>query len=650
MLTVDCLPAEVQKRIAFFVRDHSSRDLFALSRTNKAWHELAAAELYQTLRIKFFDLKTLQQDVSELRTDGLGRHYLRYARTLDLVCLEEPYLETKTAKRLWEQKNWANEFIIFKTPTSLDSFLQDSLSECDYSSIAYYHENDWEPIIALVGRLQHLRLLNYAIRNMFPASLHQALQQVHPTCQLDVWSTQSPSLDLPGLGRAHNCVLPEFKQPLDLDFVSSPTLHTLSVAYTVGKQLQDLAGLTHVDEPFSFVLTAPNLKHLIISVTLEGIDRTADKVKEEWKRLYPSAKSSPDTAVLESLTFSCFEPSKPLEHVLLNISTLLDLSRLRSLDIGAYAEPAMLTEAASKMVRLERLYIHMVPWYKQRASRWLSDSDSATWDIEEMISVVQAFRPLRFLCMRGLRSFTSLDRIVAHHPTLQGLSLEVRQRQIERSQNGQKYPITNGDHIRSLAASCPRLEELSLTLQRTQGNAHECDIYRALGQLPCLRTLILELDFDSRPTPDFDAKPSPACIRETLINAAIDETLVTGIFELICSHQSTRRLKHLRIKPGYNLFEGGFADVLAQVSRSFLATRLDFYLTANPPVEVREIGRVVGQLLREEEIAQSGPLYIPKNIKDILEELWPLDSERNRSKKWKEFPLLVKSFPLEADV
>ncbi|GKZ76117.1 hypothetical protein AnigIFM56816_005092 [Aspergillus niger] len=638
------------------VLDYSWHDLSALSQTSQSWHDLAATELYKKLRIKFFDRTSLQNDIAELHPKGLGRQYLRHARDLDLVCLEKPWLATKTAQRLWQKKNWENEYVFIKPPASKDSFLQDSLLEChDFSlrfltwTMNHYEQNDWKPVITLLSRLTHLRLLNYAVRNMFPTSLQQALHQFHPTCRLNIWATQSPTLDLPGLGRSHQFVANEFKQPFDLNILHAPTLNTFKAAYTIWRNPQSEPEWVHVDEPFAFIFMAPNLKHLIID-DMDALDyNPAMKVKAEWREFIAKTKPSPATVYLDSLTLIILEPYRPLEQILWNISSMVDLSRLRSLDIGVHSEPTMLSQAASFLISLERLYVHMVPWNKQRVLHWDSHSEDATWDIEEMVSAVNAFRPLRFLCLRGLRSFSSLERIVSHHNTLEGLSLEASDRQRSTPQNGVKYPIFNGDHIRWIAKLCPRLEEFRLPLQRTQGNLHECDVYASLGQFSRLRTVMLDLDCDPRHTPDDLEFPSPSCLRETLVNAAIDETLAKGIFNIIFSHQHTRTLKNVRVDPiGADNFERETEHVIRQVGRSFLVTRADFYLTAHQPVEVREVGRVAWQLWRENDIAECGSVHIPREIKDVLEEFWPLQSDRNRSKKWKEFPLLVRSFPLES--
>ncbi|GKZ28974.1 hypothetical protein AbraIFM66950_002221 [Aspergillus brasiliensis] len=502
------------------VLDYSWHDLSALSQTSQAWHDLAAAELYKKLRIKFSDLTSLQNDLAELHPEGLGRQYLQHARGLDLVCLEKPWLETKTAKRLWQKKNWANEYILIKPPASNDFFLQDSLLECrDFSlrfltwSMHHYEQNDWKPVITLLSRLTHLRLLNYAVRNMFPTCLLQALQQLHPICQLNIWATQSPSLDLPGLGRSHQFVLDEFKQPFDLSILHAPTLNTFKAAYTIDRRPGSEPEWVHVDEPFAFIFMAPNLKHLIID-DMWGMDyNSSTKVKAEWREYIAKAKPSPAAAILDSITLLHLEPYRPLERILLNISSHVDLSRLRSLDIGVFSEPIMVSQAASILLGLERLYVHMVPWNKQRVIRGDSQSEDATWDIEEMITAVNAFRPLRFLCLRGLRSFSSLERIISHHNTLEGLSLEASDRQRSTPQDGLKYPIFNGDHIRFIAKMCPLLEEVRLPLQRTQGNAHECDLYAAFGQLSRLHTVMLDLDCDPRNPKAVSSLSSPSFFR-----------------------------------------------------------------------------------------------------------------------------------------
>ncbi|PYI06992.1 hypothetical protein BO78DRAFT_386407 [Aspergillus sclerotiicarbonarius CBS 121057] len=616
MLTIDSLSGEVRRQISLFVVNHSWHDLSALSQTSRTWYDLVTPELYRDFRIKFHSLSSLQEDIAELDVDGLGRQYLKYARNLELVCLEEPsWLETKRAH--------------FKSQASQNAFLQDSLTECRdhdlrflYNTAAPYRRNgyppstyrpygderndyqqkNWEPIITLLVRFQHLPFFNYVVKDIFPTFLYEALELSHPTCHLNIWTSQ--------------CLSPE--QPLDhINILQAPTLHTIKMVYKMGVDLQDRSRWVHLDEPF-------------LIIHLHG---------PEWQEFTGSnTKPSPAVISLESLTFADPDARRPLEHILLNISTMIDLSRLRSLDVGVYAEPTLLAQVASTLTNLERLYVNM-------GSRGQYKLDDNTSDVQEMIIAVQAFRPLRYLCLRGLRSLSSV-----------GLLLEASDTQRrDPDDEGRKYPITEGDHVRLLAQSCPLLEELRLPLQRTQGNGQECDIYRAIGQSwPRLRIVVL--DFDCHPTSrqqeqqdeeEDETTPSPAYLREILINAAIDEILVTSIFNLMCSRQPTQTLRHLRINLTLlNLFTSAMDNVIRQISRSFLVTRPELDPDVDSGLQVQEIGRVAWQLWREWN-RLDGPVRIPKQLKDVLEELWPLNSDRNGSKSWKELPLLVKSFPLE---
>jgi hypothetical protein len=299
---------------------------------------------------------------------------------------------------------------------------------------------------------------------------------------------------------------------------------------------------------------------------------------------------------------------------------VVDLSHIRSLDMGVFLDPKILTKVASKLIGLERLFLHMDPSKQQLAD--------TTADNEDMITAIQTFRPLKFLCLRDLRSISALDRILLQHGhTLEGLIIEPSNYgRVLRGvyDNGYKYPIMDNYRITQLAQTCPQLQELRLPLKRQQGSSHECNMYRALGQFLHLHTLILDLHCDPRQLPlGPEGNVSSACLRETLINAAVDETLVTGIWDLIASNQSTRRLQNLRVAPfGADFFSREEQHIIQQVGRSFLLTRSDFSLTEPSPT-VKEIGTMAWKLWREDDIGENGSIHIPEHIKRSEERrLW----------------------------
>jgi hypothetical protein len=379
-----------------------------------------------------------------------------------------------------------------------------------------------------------------------------------------------------------------------------------------------------------------NLKHLAIRDIRTSNDISIMRIKQEWKDFSDDFNPIP-VACLDSLSLDFGGGHGPLEEILLKLGNLVDLSQLRSLDMSVYSNPSLLTQAASLFHRLDRLFVNIDPWAKRQ--------EDANADDNEMVAAVRAFAPVRFLCLRGLRRTSSLDYILQHHgSSLQGLAIEASEDGSPLRwlyDNGYKYPVLDSPHISQLVDCCPILQELRLQIKRQGGNHRECNIYRALGQFTQLHTLILDLHCDPRQSPIGPEIGSIDCLRETLINAATDESLAMSIWDLIASSQPSKRLRKLRIIPfGANFFPREEKHVIRQLSRSFLLTRPDVYSQRNP--EVREIGKEAWELWREEDITENGRLHIPQQVEDLLNEIWPSTrglQNKHWSQYWKSFPL-----------
>ncbi|RHZ71790.1 hypothetical protein CDV55_105373 [Aspergillus turcosus] len=364
------------------------------------------------------------------------------------------------------------------------------------------------------------------------------------------------------------------------------------------------------------------------------------KTKGKWKDFSADLKPVP-AACLDSLSLDFGNGHGPLEEILLKLGNLVDLSRLRSLDMSVYSNPSLLTQAASLFHSLDRLFITMDAWAKR--------NQDVNADDEEMVAAVRAFAPVRFLCLRGLRSNSSLDHILQHHSmSLQGLAIEASEdprRHLRTWDNGYKYPVLDSQHISQLVDCCPNLQELRLQIKRQGGCPRECNMYRALGQFTQLHTLILDLHCDPGQSPTGPEIASTACLRETLINAATDESLAMSIWDLIASSQPSKRLRKLRIIPfGANLYSREEKHVIRQLSHSFLLTRPDFCSQRNP--DVREIGKGAWELWREHDIAENGRVHIPQQVEDLLHEIWP-STRGVPNKHWNDY---WESFPLQTDL
>jgi hypothetical protein len=399
-------------------------------------------------------------------------------------------------------------------------------------------------------------------------------------------------------------------------------------------------GFVHLDELLPFVCMGQNLKRLAIQANIASNDGSIIKIKQEWKDFSANFKPVP-AACLDSLSLHFGSGHGPLEEILLKLGKLVDLSRLRSLDMSVYSNPSLLIQAASLLHSLDRLFVDMDPWTKR--------NEEVNADDNEMVAAVRAFAPVRFLCLRGLRRTSSLDPILQHHgSSLQGLAIEASEEgRPWRSlyDNGYKYPVLDSQHISQLVDCCPNLQELRLQIKRQGGNHRECNIYRALGQFTQLHALILDLHCDPRQSPIGPEIASTTCLRETLINAATDESLAMSIWDLIASSQPSKRLRKLRIIPfGANFYSREEKHVIRLLSRSFLLTRPDFYCQTKP--DVREIGKEAWELWREDDIFENGRLHIPQQIYDLLNEIWP-STRGVQNKHWNQY---WKSFPLQTDL
>lgn len=264
-------------------------------------------------------------------------------------------------------------------------------------------------------------------------------------------------------------------------------------------------------------------------------------------------------------------------------------------------------------------------------------------DNVDMIDAVCAFSPLQFLCLRGLSDVTSLRQILSQHgESLRGLILEVQV--VDRWGHYYRCPsfLDGGQLTRELADKCPHLQELRLPIQRRQGSSQECSLYKALGKsFPNLHTLMLDLKYDPRRESAREDDPVATCLRESLINAAMDRELAIAIWKMISSSQPTQKLRNLRIRPfGSLLFSRAEKHVHHHVSSSFLITRSG---PSSGPVKIEEIGDMAWDLWASHDIANRH-LYLLKEVRVVLDNLWSIGPGKKGGQGWKE--MNWKSFPL----
>lgn len=128
---------------------------------------------------------------------------------------------------------------------------------------------------------------------------------------------------------------------------------------------------------------------------------------------------------------------------------------------------------------------------------------------------------------------------------------------------------------------CPSLRSLALMIPRMKGNEQEIAIYRILGNFLHLKHLSLLLECSSQRWDDLNlGTPPPDLIRDILVNAAVDASLVRSIFYTIsranCSALSP--LESLKIAVDTSTFidvcnDYDFRNIVCWIGRSWLCRR-----------------------------------------------------------------------------
>ncbi|KAI0383309.1 hypothetical protein F5Y04DRAFT_279018 [Hypomontagnella monticulosa] len=204
---------------------------------------------------------------------------------------------------------------------------------------------------------------------------------------------------------------------------------------------------------------------------------------------------------------------------------------------------------------------------------------------DRMVLLLENLQPLQTLDLAGFVSKKMFDTAIRHHGEALR-KLRIRPRRWNR-ENSPRIAFSE-PVIRRLADQCPRLEQLEIPINRTQGNAHETRTYRALSRLPRLTCVILILEtlletiqgdgeevvdlWDDREA--YNIRPGyedmPFKIRGALINVAIDASLARSIYDTISPDGRLDRLELWSSeKWGQVDYERGLTTLLDWIRRSW---------------------------------------------------------------------------------
>jgi hypothetical protein len=586
------------------------------------------------------------------------KHYQAYVRRLDILTLPKTWsqvtlfdmdLEPARNPKLKEFINigdYIPDAAKFNVPE--ESLTQWRTPGIDLLQLlpSCYKERDWQPLVKLLASLNRLEDLNYAVANNFPSCLLQALHQYHITCRLSIWSMQNVDPDLHSSGSIQVPQLPESSDPFKIELFRSPCLRSIEIYFPRGN---DVSGPIPVpveqDALIPLITLPPNLRHLKVSSSYGNGPRILESNQkfDSFMTLFNSSLASPSRLT----SFTCSKSVSGGESVMTNWGRYFDFSNLRALDVGRISNVSETVNLFSRLRKLERVLINLDDLTKRPDQPQIQFQEADFW------SIFSSLNPLKYLRIRGLRLKSALHAVLEYHgESLRGLSLEPDRRLYsnELHRYHSYLPLVHDD-ILNLANNAPYIRDLRLTIERSKGNHNEWLLYEAFGAFPRLQNLTLDLHCKPRPSeippminprdPSYPATHMPE-LEEALINAAMDETITTEIWNIVYSKQQTKNLRNLHLVPiGWDLFTHTEREILFELSRSF-------FISKNSPEfdpEIVEIGRGERRLHVERE-AIANRLHHParsppQHLRQLIESLWGFSESQMQdwALHWRSFSL-----------
>ena len=446
----------------------------------------------------------------------------------------------------------------------------------------------WAPVETLLENMRHLTGLFISSPKLLPSSLVQALHKYHPQCRLDMGRFRFQSFDGQTIAPGQN------------ELLTSPCLHGMTVRHSVVKAIST-QNFNQQATLQTIACLAPNLKKVRIYYRRTpdySAIRRAYGADQEWNGFRRSIAEA-KLGALELLVLAGYAETTRQELKRWNRHT--DMSKLRGLSMSGKLDEEALKYAAEKIrfSSLERLVIV--------TDDGLIDDMSYQLALEMFMN---SLNPLSTLRARSLLNSSTREKIFQHHGSgLRELDLEY----------GNDITL-DGLHI--LHDKCPKLEMLTITITRTLSDDIERQCYEVLGTCQSLRKVTLFLKCTIRnpvndhrspygiypPSEDSDdefvLRPDwpPAgwrhgCVRDNLLNSAVDENLARSIWDLMHAKRE-RELDVLKILTRGSTFywprHSDFPDVIRNISRSYL-------LTPNERDDSNEIEAIeIGKEAREE--------------------------------------------------
>jgi hypothetical protein len=502
----------------------------------------------------------------------------------------------------------------------------------------------WKPLANFVSGLPSLVSIIYNGHTQFPLCLLDAIHQHQPPCRIYITRFNLWSLGPRG---------PE--DDYELNLVSSPCLHGIGVhirgSYGDGPS-SELKQNIYIPKALRELIAGliPYLRKLVLFQDPSPLDGDHSEPWPAWVGF--GQQSDIKTGSLEYLSIhSC---SFLDEQVLKRWQDDIDFSALRTLRI----EPSLDLEALQLLATdshfplLSQLDLNFEPdYYREQQSGYFPMVNSFLLGLPALFVLrLSAWYPE-----------VATDAVFEHHGS----------RLYELSVLPFEGETLTLDNLEQLAKNCPFLEKLTIKIKRSRGDAREVSSYKAIGALPRLRHLYLDLDasnmdlleepnyrnrvFETHNDPTFNEFEQQHCdedfdyhdrysrnshLRNDFINSTLDQDLARSIFQTICSAQKSCILESMEVKVSgagcfssalQDSFNPGFHDVLETMGRPRRVCRMN-----NSSRETR-VELVKGWKPYRK---ASDPSELLPFAREIFQRVWPAKTEK-WWEDWHSFPLAV---------
>ncbi|RYP31403.1 hypothetical protein DL767_005803 [Monosporascus sp. MG133] len=659
------LPPAILEEICEFLAscDRKRRSLFAFSLVSRRCYEASTRRRFERIHLVARDSEELRQKLGRWK-DLLARHgYIPYVRRLKISGYmphiqsdhhgqgarpETEVLQGETMDHLsyGGEANGDDDDADFCMPSEWLVRSYVVLERRQTREVKQRRNDAWLPLARFIAELSALTDVAWASPDPIPGCILRTLHQIHADVRLHVHYFNLPSLRQP----------PGPLEDIDEDdyaLVTSPCLYSLAVSccgYDSGGNFE-----YHEEAVWSMVAsTAPKLRHVLVWSEVPGDTLEARALygarRRPWQGFFPSRVDTPaDPPVSKGRLQALRLAGRPLDTRRLEVwNSHTDFSKLCSLqihDISLDALEVLVRVARSDNVKsLHTLALSIAPFGES-----LLQTSEPSVDV-----LLQTLRPLQNLELTGFIGESTFMAILHHHgATLAKLKL-IPDFQRLRSTGPPMRFVISYSHIQDLQKQCPGLRELELLLPRSKGDQQEVDIYRTLGALPRLKRLSLLLDCSKH---DITGVIKMGClhigahnaqaVRDCLINAAVDSSLASSIFNLIFHNQKLshgipdpffRQLTLQVVRAGVFGDDGSdveFDRVLHWLGRSWHCER-DPRDSHSECLLVREIGKGEREGLRQwldDDIS-----YVGEGFKDIWTSLWP-EKTGDWREDWASLPL-----------